>query len=53
VLSNEIWTKKAEELCQRIGCKISSSFASHIEKQLIAYYMDKYWLFGKDTDLED
>jgi hypothetical protein len=52
VLNNEIWTKKAEELCQRIGYKVSSSFASHVEKQLIAYYMDKHWLFSKDTNLE-
>jgi hypothetical protein len=52
VVNNEIWTKKAEELCQKIGYKVSPSFASHVEKQLIAYYMDKHWLFSEDTNLE-
>lgn len=52
VLDNGIWTTKAQQLGQRIGHPISNSFASHVEKQLLAYYIDKHWLLDQDTDLE-
>jgi hypothetical protein len=48
VLNNEIWTMKAQDLCRTIGFDISRSCASHVEKQLIAYYMDRHWIFEED-----
>jgi hypothetical protein len=48
VLNNEIWTEKAQDLCRTIGFNVSRSFASHVEKQLIAYYMDRHWMFDED-----
>jgi hypothetical protein len=48
VLNNEIWTEKAQDLCRIIGFNVSRSFASHVEKQLIAYYMDRHWIFDED-----
>jgi hypothetical protein len=51
VLNNEIWTRKAQDLCRTIGFDVSQSFASHVEKQLIAYYMDRHWIFDEDACL--
>ncbi|KFA81224.1 hypothetical protein S40288_07887 [Stachybotrys chartarum IBT 40288] len=48
VLNNEIWTRKAEDLCRTINWEVSPSYASHVEKQLIAYYMDRHWIFDED-----
>lgn len=48
VLNNEIWTGKAQDLCRTIGFNVSRSCASHVEKQLIAYYMDRHWIFDED-----
>jgi Ankyrin repeats (3 copies) len=48
VLNNEIWTGKAQDLCRTIGFDVSRSCASHVEKQLIAYYMDRHWIFDED-----
>ncbi|KAL7923122.1 hypothetical protein ACQKWADRAFT_291272 [Trichoderma austrokoningii] len=48
VLNNEIWTRKAEDLCRTIHFEVSSGYASHVEKQLIAYYMDRHWIFDED-----
>jgi hypothetical protein len=48
VLNNEIWTRKAQDLCRTIRFDVSQSYASHVEKQLIAYYMDRHWIFGED-----
>ncbi|KAL5344821.1 hypothetical protein ACLOAV_010218 [Pseudogymnoascus australis] len=51
VLNNEIWTGKAQDLCRTIGFDVSRSCASHVEKQLIAYYMDRHWIFDEDACL--
>ena len=48
VLNNGIWTGKAQDLCRTIGFDVSRSCASHVEKQLIAYYMDRHWIFDED-----
>jgi hypothetical protein len=48
VLNNEIWTRKAQDLCRTIHFDVSRSCASHVEKQLIAYYMDRHWIFDED-----
>ncbi|MCJ1422392.1 hypothetical protein MMC29_000272 [Sticta canariensis] len=48
VLNNEIWTRKAQDLCKTIRFDVSRSCASHVEKQLIAYYMDRHWIFDED-----
>ncbi|PVH68228.1 HET-domain-containing protein [Cadophora sp. DSE1049] len=48
VLNNEIWTRKAQDLCRIIRFDVSRSCASHVEKQLIAYYMDRHWIFDED-----
>ena len=48
ILNNEIWTRKAEDLCRTIHFEVSPSYASHVEKQLIAYYMDRHWMFDED-----
>ena len=48
VLNNEIWTRKAQDLCRTIRFDVSRSCASHVEKQLIAYYMDRHWIFDED-----
>ncbi|OBT41940.1 hypothetical protein VE00_07462 [Pseudogymnoascus sp. WSF 3629] len=49
VLNNEIWTEKAQKLCRMIGFDDSQSYASHVERQLIAYYMDRHhWIFEED-----
>ncbi|KAL2075078.1 hypothetical protein VTL71DRAFT_20 [Oculimacula yallundae] len=49
VLDNRKWTKKAQELCRIIDFDDNLSYASHVEKQLIAYYMDKHWIFEEDA----
>jgi len=51
VLNNGIWTGKAQDLCRTIGFDVSRSRASHVEKQLIAYYMDRHWIFDEDDCL--
>ncbi len=43
VLNNEIWTRKVMLLCKKMKFQTSESFLSHVEKQLVAYYMDKHW----------
>lgn len=48
VLDNGLWTTNTEDLCARVGHITQKSFASHVEKQLIAYYMDCHWLFDDD-----
>ena len=48
VLSNEISTEKVRKLCQIINYNISRSFVSHVEKQPIAYYIDRHWIFDQD-----
>lgn len=48
VLNNEIWTRKAQDLCRTIHVNVSRSCASHVEKQLIAYYMDWHWIFNEN-----
>ena len=53
VLNNEIWTGKAQDICKTIYFDVSQSCASHVEKQLIAYYMDRHWIFDEDTRLRD
>jgi hypothetical protein len=47
VLNNDIWTRKAQDLCRTIRFDVSRNYASH-EKQLIAYYMDRHWMFDED-----
>lgn len=51
VINNGIWTGKAQDLCRTIGFDVSRSCASHVEKQLIAYYMDRHWIFDEDDFL--
>ena len=53
VLNNEIWGPKAEELCQRIGHSDNAGPASHVEKQLMAYYLERHYLFDDDRCLLD
>lgn len=48
VLNNEIWTRKAQDLCKIIRFDVSRSCASHVEKQLIAYYMNRHWIFDEN-----
>jgi hypothetical protein len=49
VLNNDVWTRKAQDFCRTIRFDVSRSCASHVEKQLIAYYIDRHWLFDEDN----
>jgi hypothetical protein len=49
VLNKEIWTGKAQDICRTIGFEVSRSYASHVEKQLIACYKDRHWIFDEDA----
>jgi len=51
VLNNEIWTRKEQHLCRTIRFDVSRNCASHVEKQLITYYMDRHWIFDEDDCL--
>ena len=51
VLNNDIWTRKAQDLCRTVRFDVSRSCASHVEKQLIAYYIYRPWLFDEDDCL--
>jgi hypothetical protein len=42
VLNNEIWTGKAQDLCRVIRFDVSRGSASYVEKQFIAFYMDRH-----------
>jgi hypothetical protein len=48
VLNNDVWTREAQDLCRTIRFDVSRSCASHVEKQLIPYYIDRHWLFDED-----
>lgn len=45
VLDNAEWIAKAGEICDLVGHKAEKSYASHVEKQLIAYYLDRHAIF--------
>lgn len=51
VLNNGIWTRKAQDLCRTIYFDVLQSHALYVEKQLIAYYMDRHWIFDGDDSL--
>lgn len=48
ILDNEIWAEKAQKLPRMIRFNDSQSYASHVERQLIAYYMDRHHWIGDD-----
>ncbi|KAF2762481.1 ankyrin [Pseudovirgaria hyperparasitica] len=49
-LNNKIWTRRAKQLCARIGHDVSESYASHVEKQLVAYYMNRHYIFKYEDE---
>jgi hypothetical protein len=53
VLNNAVWTRKAKSLCKKLGCNAKDSFSSHVEKQLVAYYLEKHVLSKKEDMYED
>ncbi|KAK4903448.1 hypothetical protein LTR27_000379 [Elasticomyces elasticus] len=48
VLDNSVWTRKAVELCELIGHPKTESWASHAEKQIAAFLVDKHCLSNAD-----
>lgn len=48
VLDNDIWTAKALDIGRVIGYNMNKGLASHVEKQLIAYYIDRHVVFEED-----
>ncbi|KAK5721284.1 hypothetical protein LTR17_014746 [Elasticomyces elasticus] len=48
VLDNSEWTEKALKFCRLIGHNTTKSFASHVEKQLVAYLFDRHCLGEED-----
>lgn len=49
VLDNECWTEKAQEICFWIGHPQTKSFASHVEKQLIAFFAVHHQLLDSSS----
>lgn len=50
VINNSQWTAEAFKICQLVGHKTSQSFASHVEKQLIAYYLRRHFAGVNQAD---
>ncbi|KAI9715192.1 MAG: hypothetical protein M1828_001018 [Chrysothrix sp. TS-e1954] len=50
VLDNDFWTGKAQDICKLVGHPDTKSFASHVEKQLIAFFAVRHLLLEALTD---
>ena len=49
VLDNQRWTAEVLRLCKILGFPVEMTDASHVEKQLIAFYVDKHILLPGDN----
>ncbi|KAL8848416.1 MAG: hypothetical protein Q9221_006571 [Calogaya cf. arnoldii] len=48
VLDNAKWTAEVMKLGQRLNIPVGQSYASHVEKQLLAYYVSKHVLLDDE-----
>lgn len=52
ILDNERWTDEVLKLASHLNIEVLKSYASHVEKQLLAYYVSKHVLLdGEFKDL--
>ncbi|KAL8788542.1 MAG: hypothetical protein Q9213_001615 [Squamulea squamosa] len=51
ILDNVRWTNEVLKLARRLGIKVGLTYASHVEKQLMAFYVAKHVILA-DNDKE-
>ena len=52
VLNNAEYTKMAAKICHTIGHRTDNFNASHVEKQLIAYYINHHVILERNEELK-
>lgn len=49
ILDNKKWTCEVQRLAMELGIHVNRGFASHVEKQLVAFYVAKHVLLDSDN----
>ncbi|KAL9017238.1 MAG: hypothetical protein Q9180_008765, partial [Flavoplaca navasiana] len=50
ILDNAKWTAEVMNLARRLNVPVEQSYASHVEKQLLAFYVSKHVLLDDELD---